>query len=485
MSYVGEIKDGVLKAYKGAPSASLKITTKATIIGTSAFKRKKRLTSVTIHGGVTAIGDSAFEECSKLKKVSFSEGLRSIGDYAFWLCGSLSDLKLPDSVEEIGDMAFYDTPWLNKQEGTVYAGTVLLRAADGKTFSFADNTSSIAGGAFRTCAELETLILPDGIKFIGNRAFGKSEWSHMAPGCTSLQELSIPDSVEKLGVHLVDGCAALRKINISEDAVNRLGDRMVENAFFLLPGQGMNAQYKEQMNDSFLVRYFTEEGIEVSGLREPLYAFARKKDTRNQMIRYFIDCDDANALGRFLSVQNKLPPEEIEEYFALAEEKNLTLCKAALLEYKNRVYEEKALEQAETKSQEKELGVRTRTAADWKRIFSYKTKSGTVEITGYLSEDQDLIIPERIGKSVVTRIGYHAFWSNHTLRSAVIPQSVTEIEALAFMNCSQLTKISIPASVKTIGTEAFAGCPNLTIHAPAGSYAEQYAKENNIPFVTE
>lgn len=485
MSYVGEIKDGVLKAYKDAPSANLKITAKANKIGTSAFKRKKSLTSVTIHGGVTEIGNSAFEECTKLKKVSFSEGLRCIGDYAFWLCGSLSDMKLPDSVEEIGDMAFYDTPWLNKQEGTVYAGTVLLRAADGKTFSFADNTSSIAGGAFRACTELESLTLSDGIKFIGNRAFGKSEWSHMAPGCTSLQELSIPDSVEKLGVHLIDGCAVLRKIFISEDDVNRLGDRMVENAFFLLPDQGLNAQYKERMKDSFLVRYFTEEKIEVSGLREALYAFARKKDIRNQMIRYFIDCDDANALGRFLSVQNKLPLEEIEEYFALAEEKDLTLCKAALLEYKNRMYEEKSLEQAETKRQEKELGVRTRTAADWKRIYSYKTKSGMVEITGYLGDDQDMIIPETIGKGVVSKIGYHAFWSNHTLRSAVIPPSVTEIEALAFMNCSQLSAVSIPGSVKAIGTEAFAGCPNLTIHAPAGSYAEQYAKENNIPFVAE
>ncbi len=384
MSYVGEIKDGVLKAYKGAPSASLKVTTQATKIGTSAFKRKKSLTSVTIHSGVTAIGDSAFEECSKLKKVSFSEGLRSIGDYAFWLCGSLSDMKLPDSVEEIGDMAFYDTPWLNKLEGTVYAGAVLLRAADGKDFSFADNTRSIAGGAFRACADLESLTLPDGIKFIGNRAFGKSEWSHMDPGCTSLQKLSIPDSVERLGVHLVDGCAALHKINISEDAVNRLGDRMVENAFFLLPDQGLNAQYKEQMKDCLLVRYFTGEGIEVSGLREALYAFARKKDTRNQMIRYFIECGDADALGRFLSVQNTLPLDEIDEYYSLTEEKNLTLCKAALLEYKNRVYEQKSLEQAETKRQEKELGVRTRTASDWKRVFSYKTKSGTVEITGYV-----------------------------------------------------------------------------------------------------
>ena len=40
----------------------------------------------------------------------------------------------------------------------------------------------------------------------------------------------------------------------------------------------------------------------------------------------------------------------------------------------------------------------------------------------------------------------------------------------------------LPQSVKQIRDYAFAYCPKLTIHAPADSYAEQYAKENNIPF---
>ncbi len=30
--------------------------------------------------------------------------------------------------------------------------------------------------------------------------------------------------------------------------------------------------------------------------------------------------------------------------------------------------------------------------------------------------------------------------------------------------------------------DAFSGCDKLTIYAPTGSYAEAYAKENNIPF---
>ena len=36
-----------------------------------------------------------------------------------------------------------------------------------------------------------------------------------------------------------------------------------------------------------------------------------------------------------------------------------------------------------------------------------------------------------------------------------------------------------------IDYSAFYNCPNLTIHAPAGSYAEQYARDNTIPFVAE
>ena len=42
--------------------------------------------------------------------------------------------------------------------------------------------------------------------------------------------------------------------------------------------------------------------------------------------------------------------------------------------------------------------------------------------------------------------------------------------------------VVIPAGVTEIGSSAFDGCKKLTIHAPAGSYAEQYARENDIKF---
>jgi hypothetical protein len=54
-----------------------------------------------------------------------------------------------------------------------------------------------------------------------------------------------------------------------------------------------------------------------------------------------------------------------------------------------------------------------------------------------------------------------------------------------FDGCTNLTSITISGAVTYIGGSAFEDCPKLTIHGPAGSYAEQYAKKNKIPFVAE
>lgn len=48
---------------------------------------------------------------------------------------------------------------------------------------------------------------------------------------------------------------------------------------------------------------------------------------------------------------------------------------------------------------------------------------------------------------------------------------------------SYLKKAVIPASVTSIGNYAFLNCNDLTIYGYIGSYAETYAKANNIPFV--
>ena len=84
------------------------------------------------------------------------------------------------------------------------------------------------------------------------------------------------------------------------------------------------------------------------------------------------------------------------------------------------------------------------------------------------------------------KLGAFAFSECPSLTSITIPTSVKEIEDNAFTFCNALAEAHIPVETESIGAKAFSFCANnLTIHAPAGSCAEQYAKENNIPFVAE
>ena len=95
----------------------------------------------------------------------------------------------------------------------------------------------------------------------------------------------------------------------------------------------------------------------------------------------------------------------------------------------------------------------------------------------YKGPGGDVTIPEG-----VTKIGNWAFYDCTGLTSVTIPAGVTEIGWGAFYGCAKLTSVTIPEGVTEIERSAFDGCKKLTIHAPAGSAAEQYAKKYKIPF---
>ena len=87
--------------------------------------------------------------------------------------------------------------------------------------------------------------------------------------------------------------------------------------------------------------------------------------------------------------------------------------------------------------------------------------------------------------SSVTSIRIETFCGCNNLISIKIPSSVTSIGNSAFSFCSNLVSIEIPSSVTSIGRDAFKYCDNLTIYCQPNSYAETYAKKNNIPYSTE
>ena len=95
----------------------------------------------------------------------------------------------------------------------------------------------------------------------------------------------------------------------------------------------------------------------------------------------------------------------------------------------------------------------------------------------YMGKKKRIEVPQG-----VIKIGYWAFGENDITR-VVLPNSTTIIEISAFAYCDKMTDIYITESVTEIGDTAFEECYKINIHAPEGSYAESYAKENNIPFV--
>ena len=82
----------------------------------------------------------------------------------------------------------------------------------------------------------------------------------------------------------------------------------------------------------------------------------------------------------------------------------------------------------------------------------------------------------------VTSISYWAFLECENLSSVNIPNSVTNIGKGAFSWCGFLTSLIIPPGVTDIDDSAFDGCHDITLIVTKGSFAEQYAKDNEIPY---
>ena len=85
--------------------------------------------------------------------------------------------------------------------------------------------------------------------------------------------------------------------------------------------------------------------------------------------------------------------------------------------------------------------------------------------------------------STLKEIGPSAF-SGAALNN-VLPDSgkLTKIDEYAFYQSRELTDITIPACITSIPDNVFAECSKeVTIHGASGSYAQNYAKKNNLKF---
>lgn len=88
---------------------------------------------------------------------------------------------------------------------------------------------------------------------------------------------------------------------------------------------------------------------------------------------------------------------------------------------------------------------------------------------------ESLTIEEGIGE-----IPEQCFYGCSTLTEISLPDSVTVIGIRAFGECDSIRYLYLSDNVISIGSNAFEGDEDLIIRCSSGSYAAQYAQENNI-----
>lgn len=92
---------------------------------------------------------------------------------------------------------------------------------------------------------------------------------------------------------------------------------------------------------------------------------------------------------------------------------------------------------------------------------------------------EELVLPNGI-----LHISGHAFLGCESLVEVVVPNGVLTLEDYSFGMCHNLQKVMLPETLISIDGHIFCSSRiDTSIQAPPGSYAEQYAKENKIPFV--
>jgi len=132
---------------------------------------------------------------------------------------------------------------------------------------------------------------------------------------------------------------------------------------------------------------------------------------------------------------------------------------------------------------------------DCKALTSVKIPDSVTSIGSWAFEGCEALKSVTIPDSV-TSIGGCAFRYCKALESVTIPDSVTSIDSWAFEDCPSLKSVKIPDSVTSIGEETFGYYwdgdvgedlrqPGFTIIGSAGSAAETYAIENDIPFIAQ
>lgn len=232
------ISKGITEIGKASFNGANKITgveipDSVTLISDYAFQYCKSLTKIEIPGTVKKIGNwwgnvngQIFNGCSNLKEVILEEGIEEISGRAFDSCSKVKEWKLPKSLKRIGPCAFsnisveeFNIPenvegiaaafisssklarinvdsnnkYFTSIDGILFDkdGTRLIKYPenrDGNSYEVPNTVKTIDANAFIACKNLEEITIADSVEKIGDSAFygSKLKTINLGGGITNI-----------------------------------------------------------------------------------------------------------------------------------------------------------------------------------------------------------------------------------------------------------------------------------------------------------
>ena len=192
------------------------------------------------------------------------------------------------------------------------------------------------------------------------------------------------------------------------------------------------------------------------------------------------------SCGRKINAQSTdtLSPSSEQEALLNELEAKISLMQSAYISLNSESKEElKKLEKELERLKAEQLKTSSETPSQTQpSIFTYKINEGNAVITGFVGNDDRIVIPSIVDGLTVKGIDEKAF-DGYSVKSVIISDGVEYIDWFAFYNCPQLTSVTIPKSVTKIGYAAFDGAPKgFTIYCPEGSFAHSYAQSYGIAY---
>ena len=386
------------------------------------------------------------------KKISIKNHIIISDDKIIMYFGNNEKLVIPDSFIEIGTFCGYTS---FKQISIAKIGNSAFNNCSSLTqITIPDTVTEIGWGAFKNCSSLKEITIPNSITEIRDSTFSD---------CSSLTQITIPDSIICIRHYAFSNCSSLTQIHIS-DNVTEIGDHAFDGCFSLtkivIPNGVTEIGWETFKDCSSLKEINIPNSITKIGDNafegcSSLTKIAIPNGVTEIGCEAFKDCSSLKKINI---------PNSITKIGENAFEGCTSLDNIKIHQIGNSFQKQKYKYDKHLKELNISLGKTEIEEEEFKDCTSLTkisipygvTKIGNSAFEGCSSLTQ-ITIPDSI-----IEIGWKAFSGCSSLTQITIPDSVTEILECAFSDCSSLMQITIPDRVTKIGTLTFFDCSSLT-----------------------